>query len=86
MTMSISWAPASTAARTSSSLMSRGDRPEGNAVATAATFTSDPASASTAVSTRSPYTQMAATGGQDGSVGSGRRPLAHRARTLPGVS
>src|SRR5262245_17947266 len=30
--------------------------------------------------------QMAATGGHDGSDGSGRRPLAHSARTLPGVS
>src|SRR5262245_41456378 len=30
--------------------------------------------------------QMAATGGHDGSEGSGRRPLAHSARTLPGVS
>src|ERR687894_1270423 len=29
---------------------------------------------------------MAATGGHVGSVGSGRRPLAHSARTLPGVS
>src|ERR687897_1755725 len=29
---------------------------------------------------------MAATGGHDGAGGSGRRPLAHIARTLPGVS
>src|SRR5262245_26866748 len=29
---------------------------------------------------------MAATLGPDGSLGSGRRPLAHSARTLPGVS
>src|SRR5687768_11314059 len=29
---------------------------------------------------------MAATGGHDGSAGSGRLALAHRARTLPGVS
>src|SRR3954466_7736280 len=30
--------------------------------------------------------QMAATWGQDGSAGSGRRPFAHSPRTLPGVS
>src|ERR687897_2669360 len=84
--MSISSAPAATAALVSASFTSTGARPEGNAVATAATWTLLLRSASTAVGTRSPYTQMAATGGHDGSVGSGLRPLAHRARTLPGVS
>ena len=36
--------------------------------------------------TRSGYTHTAATGGTAGSAGSGRSALAHRPRTLPGVS
>ena len=42
--MSISSAPSSTASRTSASLTSSGDWPDGNAVATDATFTLEPAS------------------------------------------
>ena len=51
MTISISSAPASTAARVSASLMSRNDWPEGNAVATDATLTPDAPSASLASAT-----------------------------------
>ena len=46
MTMSISSAPNSTAARTSASFTSSGAWPDGNSVATEATFTVDPAQAS----------------------------------------
>ena len=48
MTMSISSAPASTAARVSASLMSRNVWPDGKPVATEATLTVEPASASLA--------------------------------------
>ena len=51
--MSISPAPASTASAVSASFTSREDRPDGNAVATAATATDDPCSAATATGTRS---------------------------------
>ena len=51
MTMSISSAPAATAARVSASLMSMNDWPDGNAVATDATFTPEPLSASLASAT-----------------------------------
>ena len=53
MTMSTSPAPAARASRTSASLTGSEARPDGNAVATDATATSLPASAVTAVSTRS---------------------------------
>src|ERR1700722_8086751 len=86
MTMSTSPAPAARASRTSASLTGSDARPDGNAVATDATATSLPRSAVTAVATRSGDTQTAATGGTAGSWGSGRRALAHRPRTLPGVS
>jgi hypothetical protein len=84
--MSISSAPAATAASVSSTLTASGDWPDGNAVATLATWIPVPRSASTAVGTRVGYTQTAATEGQVRSAGSGRRALAHRARTFPGVS
>ena len=85
MTMSTSSAPASTASWVSASLMSRAARPDGNAVATAATCRWSPTTSRT-VATMSGYTQTAAAEGQLGSVGSGLRALADRARTLPGVS
>ena len=53
MTMSISSAPASTASRVSASLTSRLDRPDGKAVATAATLTPEPRSSSTATAAMS---------------------------------
>src|SRR5438034_2482298 len=84
--MSTSSAPCSTTQRTSSSFASSGDWPEGNAVATEATFTSLPRTRSTAVGTRFGYTQTAATDGTPGSEGSGRIALEASAATLPGVS
>src|SRR6188508_2327194 len=86
MTMSISSAPASTAARVSAILMSRKVWPLGNPVATLATRTALPARASLASATRAGYTHTAATDGMVGSPGLGRMALAHMARTLPGVS
>ena len=53
MTMSISSAPASTASWVSASLMSIAARPEGNAVATAATWTPLSPSVSLATGTMS---------------------------------
>ena len=53
MTMSISPAPEATASRTSDSFVASEARPDGNAVATLATATGLPRSASTAVGTRS---------------------------------
>src|SRR5271166_6533143 len=84
--MSTSSAPAATAYFTSASLTSRLVRPLGNAVATLATCTPLPLSWADATWARSGYTQTAATIGAVGSAGSGRRALAHSARTLPGVS
>ena len=84
--MSISSAPSSTASRTSASLTSIGDCPEGNDVATDATFTVEPASFALATATRFGYTQTAATAGMLLSAGSGRIAFAHNAATLPGVS
>ena len=52
MTMSTSSAPSSTTARVSATLTSVGDWPDGNAVATEATFTPLPRSRSFAVATR----------------------------------
>ena len=49
-------------------------------------LTPEPRSASTATSTRSGYTQTAATAGVVSSLGSGRIAFAHSDRTLPGVS
>src|SRR3954451_10916125 len=84
--MSISVAPAATASRTSCSFVARAARPDGKAVATDATCTGEPASADTAVATRSGYTQTAATAGADESEGSGRIAFAQSERTLPAVS
>src|SRR5690625_2592928 len=86
MTMSISWAPASTASRVSARRSAREARPEGKAVDTAATLISVPATAASAAGTRSLYTHTAAGCGQEGSEGSGVRALATRERTFPGVS
>src|SRR5687768_14450321 len=86
MTMSISSAPISTADRTSWSLTSSGACPDGKYVATEAIFTPEPLRASTAVGIMFGYTHRAATDGMEGSVGSGRRALPARARTLPAVS
>src|SRR6266508_2711025 len=84
--MSISSAPSRTAAPTSASFTGSGACPDGKAVATLATRTPQPDTASTAVETIDGYTHTAATDGQDRSAGSGRRALADSARTLPGVS
>src|SRR5690349_14762496 len=84
--MSISSAPAATAALVSSSLTAIGACPLGNAVATLATWIPVPFTAAAAVGTIDGYTQTAATLGQLGSLGSGWRALAHNAFTLPGVS
>src|ERR1700760_4258455 len=84
--MSTSSAPAETAYFTSASLTSSLVRPLGTAGATLATCTPLPFSSAAATWARSGYTQTAATGGAVGSAGSGRRALAHMARTLPGVS
>ncbi len=54
MTMSISSAPALTASRVSASLTGMLDRPDGNAVATAATWMPLSPSAALAVATMSP--------------------------------
>ena len=63
-----------------------GDWPDGNAVATDATFTPVPRTRSSAAGTRFGYTQIAAQLGTDGSAGSGWIALAASAATLPGVS
>ena len=87
MTMSISSAPASTAWRVSASLISRKVWPDGKPVATLATWTPEPASASRASATQG---RVDAHGGdrRDGraSEGSGRVAFAQSAWTLPGVS
>ena len=85
--MSISCAPASTARRTSSMRTWSGNCPLGNAVATDATFTELPRSASHAVATSAGYTQIAATDGIVGSnPGNGEIALRHSARTFSGES
>ena len=84
--MSTSSAPWSTTQRTSSSFASSGDWPDGNAVATDATFTPVPCTRSTAVGTRFGYTHTAATDGMCASVGSGRIAFEQSAATFPGVS
>ena len=86
MTMSISVAPSATAWRVSTSLASKGARPDGNAVATEATSTPVPRRAVTALATMSGYTHTAPTVGTVRSAGSGWAALVHSARTLPGVS
>src|SRR5207248_9886779 len=63
-----------------------GDWPDGNAVATDATFTVEPLTRCTAVGTRFGYTQTAATEGTPESLGSGRTAFEASAATLPGVS
>src|SRR5919197_4313344 len=86
MTMSTSSAPCSTTHRTSSSFASSGDWPDGNAVATDATFTLEPSTRATADGTGFGYTQIAATDGTPASLGSGRIAFEASASTLPGVS
>src|SRR5262245_29090444 len=95
MTMSISSAPAATASAVSASLTPSGTCPDGNAVATLATWIPDPATCATAVGTMDGYTQTAATDGAGLLVSpgvekpvsaSGCRAFAHNARTLPSVS
>src|SRR5262249_13922206 len=83
MTMSISSAPAATADLVSASFTSSAARPDGNAVATLATRTGEPATAVTHSGTISGYTHTAATGG---APCPGWHALAHIARTFPGVS
>src|SRR5689334_11795942 len=84
--MSISAAPAATASRVSSTLTLSDVWPDGKPVATDATATPEPRSASTATGTSAGYTQIAATDGISGRAGSGQTPFAQRWRTLPGVS
>src|SRR3954454_19936801 len=84
--MSTSLAPAATASRVSRSLTSSEVCPDGNPVATDATATPVPRSASAATPTSDGYTHTAATDGISGCAGSGTTALAHRWRTLPGVS
>src|SRR5205823_5768285 len=86
MTMSTSCAPRATTSRVSASFTSSDDWPEGNAVATDATFTPVPRVRSSAVATRFGYTQIAATDGMLASDGSGRMPFDASAATFPGVS
>jgi hypothetical protein len=84
--MSISSAPAATAARTSASFTSSGAWPDGKAVATDATLTELPETARRATAASLGYTHTAATGGMLASPGSGRCAFAESARTFPGVS
>src|SRR5688500_10836888 len=84
--MSISSAPAATASRVSARRISSDACPEGNAVATEATCTPVPATASRATATSAGYTQTAAQEGISARVGDGVTALAASWRTLPGVS
>jgi hypothetical protein len=84
--MSISSAPASTAARTSASFTSSGAWPDGNAVATEATFTAEPASARRRRGRGSGRRRPPRPEGTDGIERVGRIAFALSARTLPGVS
>src|SRR4051794_23955295 len=84
--MSISVAPAATASRVSCTLTASEVWPAGKPVATLATATPVPRSASAATPTSAGYTQTAAHEGISGRAGSGQTALAHRWRTLPGVS
>src|SRR5436190_4559081 len=84
--MSISSAPAATASRVSCSRTSSELWPDGKAVATLATCTPVPATASRATPTSAGYTQTAAQLGISGRVGAGHTALAASWRTLPGVS
>src|SRR3954453_3565305 len=84
--MSTSLAPAATASRVSRSLTSSDVWPDGKPVATEATATPVPRSASAATATSAGYTHTAATEGISGRAGSGTTAFAHRCRTLPGVS
>src|SRR5215217_1776178 len=86
MTMSISSAPAATASRVSWRRTSSELCPDGNAVATLATCTPEPSTASRATPTSAGYTQTAAQLGISGRVGAGQTALAASWRTLPGVS
>src|SRR5215210_5582826 len=84
--MSISSAPAATASLVSCSRTSSELCPEGKAVATEATCTPVPATASRATPTSEGYTQTAAQLGISGRVGDGHTAFAASWRTLPGVS
>src|SRR3954447_2098322 len=84
--MSISVAPASTASRVSAIFTAGDVWPDGKPVATLATATPVPRSASAATPTSAGYTQTAAHDGISGREGSGTTAFAHRWRTLPGVS
>src|SRR5882672_6015056 len=86
MTMSTSSAPAATVCAVSSTLIDVKLCPDGNAVATDATWTPLPFRCSRASGTRRGYTQIAATDGIEASPGLGRIAFAHSAATLPGVS
>ncbi len=94
MTTSISCAPASTERRISATRSASGDSPAGKPVETAATPTPLPSSACRAVSTKTWYTQIAATLTSSSSIPScrtrscckGWRALAHRRRTRSSVS
>src|SRR5918992_5133602 len=86
MTMSISSAPAATASSVSRSFSSSEAWPDGNAVATEAACTPVPSSASRTTPISEGYTHTAAQDGISGMVGAGQTALAHRWRTLPGVS
>src|SRR3954447_16823966 len=84
--MTISSAPAATASRVSCRRTSSELWPEGNAVATLATCTPEPSTASRATPTSAGYTQTAAQLGISGRVGEGQTALAASWRTLPGGS
>src|SRR3954453_19103997 len=84
--MSISAAPAATASRVSATLTASDVWPDGKPVATEATATPVPRSASAATPTSAGYTQTAAQDGISGRDGSGTTAFAHRWRTFQGVS
>src|SRR3954447_8503219 len=84
--MSISVAPEATASRVSWTFTASDVCPAGKPVATEATATPVPRSASCATPTSDGYTQTAATDGISGRLASGQTAFAHRCRTLPGVS
>ena len=89
ITISISLAPFSIASFVSANFTFIDARPDGNAVATAATGISFPpikSSSFRAIATKSLYTQTAPTCGTDKSFGSGLTALAQRVLIFPGVS
>ena len=86
MTMSISSAPSSTADRTSATLIAVGYWPDGNPVATAATFTPLSPSRSRTARDEVRIDAHRRARGTVGSDGSGRRAFDATAAALPGVS